>query len=187
MKRALCLMLLSLTVLSGCGSARSEPSSASFPWSEPLSAESTPYVRTEKPAPVMRQETRAQEEINRELCTDRGSFYSKNWELALVDALPQDEPCSFSPHPDKWFAKGERTEAEYIELAEQFADAGFDARVVKFEQVQLGEEQTRYLVVVTATPAALWALAEDWPERVYMEPLDSEALLRYDIPVWPEQ
>lgn len=187
MKHALCLMLLSLTVLTGCGSAHSEPLSVSSPWSEAPAAEAAPYVRTENPAPVTQQRIRTQEEIDRELCTDRGSFYSKNRELELVDALPQDEPCSFSPHPDQWFAKGERSEAEYIELAAQFADAGFDARVNKLQQVLNGEELTRYLVVITATPAELWELAEDWPERVYMELLDSEVLLRYDIPVWPEQ
>ncbi len=188
MKRALCLLLLSLTVLTGCGSAAAvQPTSAVSPWDGPQSAEATPYVRADNPAPVTPRRIRTQEEINRELCTDRGSFYSKNWELELVDALPQDEPCSFSPRPDTWFAKGEKTEEEYIALAEQFADAGCDARVSKCRQVQNGEELTRYLVVVTAAPSELWELAEDWPERVYMELLDSEDLLRCDIPVWPEE
>ncbi len=48
MKRALCLMLLSLTVLTGCGSAAAEPvpTAAASPWGEVQHTEAAPYVRT---------------------------------------------------------------------------------------------------------------------------------------------
>ncbi len=103
MKRALCLMLLSLTVLSGCGSAAAEPmpTAAASPWGEVPHTEAEPYVRTveqlkaarpEEPEPTDDQEVMSFEEYVHSFYVVKGNFYFKDWELEMFEALPQDEP-----------------------------------------------------------------------------------------------
>ncbi len=118
----------------------------------------------------------------------KGSFYFKDWELEMFEALPQDEPYSFVPHPEQFiFNHDQYGEADYIALAEQFVEAGCEAKVKKLYSIEDGYEDIAYLVVVTTTPSHLWELSEDWPEWVYIEQLYPEVDLRFDIPIWPEE
>lgn len=199
MKRTLCLVLLSLTVLSGCASAAAEPmpTAAASPWGEVQHAEAAPYVRTleqlkaarpEEQEPAEDQEVLSSEEFLQKLYEKKGSFYFTDLELEMFEALPQDEPYSFVPHPDRFiFYHDQMEESDYIALAEQFVEAGCEAKVKKLYNIEDGYENIGYLVVVSTTPAHLWELAEDWPEWVYVEQLYPEVDLRFDIPIWPEE
>lgn len=198
MKRALCLVLLSLALLSGCGSPAAEapmPTAAASPWGEVQRAEATPYVRTaqmqQAAAPTEEQEDKvyeSYEDFIREIYAVKGSFYFKDWELEMFESLPQDEPYSFVPRADRfYFENGQYEEADYIAFAEQFVEAGCEAKVKKLYSLEDGYEDISYLVIVTTTPAHLWELSEGWPEWVYVEQLYPEVDLRYDIPVWPEE
>lgn len=191
MKRALCLMLLSLTVLTGCGSAAAEPmpTAAASPWGEVQHAGAAPYVRTQEQsdaAPMNELDRASFVELVRGMRVEKGSFYIKDWELEMFDALPQDDPYSFVPHPERFILDHDLYgESDYIALAEQFAEAGCEAKVKMLHNIEDGYENIAYLVVVTTTPAHLWELSEDWPEPVYVEQLYPEVDLRFDIPVWP--
>lgn len=207
MKRALCLMLLALTLLSGCGSAAAEPqpTAAASPWGEVQRAEAVPYVctqeqrkaaaRAEEQEPAEEAEFSSYEEFLRKLYVEKGSFYFKDWELEMFEALPQDEPYAFVPHTDRFRYTFDRNgkphynfeESDYIAFAEQFVEAGCEARVKKLQSVEDGTEYIHYITIVTTTPAHLWELAEDWPERLSIEQLYPEVDLRFDIPVWPAE
>jgi len=204
MKRALCLILLSLALLSGCGSAAAEPmpTAAVSPWGEVQHTEAAPYVRTQaqlaaarpqEQEPAEEQESSSYEEILRKIYVEKGSFSFKDWELEMFEALPQDEPYSFVPHSDRFQTSFDRNgkphynyeESDYIAFAQQFVEAGCEARVKKLQSVQNGTEYIQYITIVTTTPAHLWELAEDWPEPIYVEQLYPEVDLRFDIPIWP--
>ena len=176
---ALCLFLLT-----GAGRAVAEDI-ASWPYSH---AGETPYIRLQnEPADQGTSEFHGMdyEEILQTLYVWEGSFCFINWEKALFESLPQDEPYSFVVHTEQ-FLRGGGGEDEHIRLAQAFADQGCEARVKKMDAMQDGMHTIAYVTIVTTTPSKLWELAHSMDEQLFVEQLYESVDYRFNISVWPE-